>query len=74
MQRRICKEDVSEYSTEELSDDIDTEQDEEVLYRSGRLKRSSGNTTVHLVNSSTDLELTLSQDLNWSDCMADLSS
>ena len=57
MQRRIRKEDVSEYSTQEPSDDIDTEQDEEVLYRSGRLERSSGNTTVHLVNSSTNLEL-----------------
>ena len=57
MQRRISKEDVSEYSTEEPSDDIDTEQDEEVLYRSGRLEWSSGNTTVHLVNSSTGLEL-----------------
>lgn len=58
MHRRIRREDVSEYSTEEPSDDIDTEQDEEVLYRSGRLERSTGNASVHLVNSSSsDLEL-----------------
>lgn len=52
MHRRIRKVDVSEYSTEETSEDIDTAQDEEVQYRSGRLERSSGNATVHLVNNS----------------------
>lgn len=52
MHRKIRKADVSEYSTEEPSEDIDTTQDEEIQYRSGRLERSSGNSTVHLVNSS----------------------
>jgi hypothetical protein len=50
MHRKIRKIDVSEYSSEEPSDDIDTEQDEDVQYRSGRLERSSGNTTLRLVN------------------------
>lgn len=49
MHRKIRKVDVS---TEEQSDDIDTDQDEEIQYRSGRLERSSGNTTIHLVNNS----------------------
>jgi hypothetical protein len=50
MHRKISKIDVSEYSNDEPSDNIDTEQDEDVQYRSGRLERSSGNTTLRLVN------------------------
>ncbi len=52
MHRAIRKVDVSEYSNEDPSDDIDTAQDEEIQYRSGRLERSSGNATFHLVNDS----------------------
>ena len=49
MHRKIRKVDVS---AEEQSEQVDTEQDEDIQYRSGRLERSSGNTTVHLVNNS----------------------
>ena len=52
MQRKIRKEDVSELSSEDSMEDIDTAQDEEIQYRSGRLERSSGNTMIHLVNES----------------------
>ncbi len=52
MHRKIRKTDVSEYSDEEPSDDIDTAQDEEIQYRSGRLERSSGKASFHLVNDS----------------------
>jgi hypothetical protein len=50
MHRKISKIDVSEYSNDEPSDNIDTEQDEDVQYRSGRLERSSGYTTLRLEN------------------------
>ena len=53
MQRRICKEDVSEYSTEELSDDIDTEQDEEVLYRGGPVPIRTAGTVFRQHHSSS---------------------
>jgi hypothetical protein len=57
---------VNEYSNEEPSDNIDTEQDEDVQYRSGRLERSSGNTTLRLVNETNsntddDPSITLSE-------------
>ncbi|ORU94288.1 MAG: hypothetical protein A6F71_09225 [Cycloclasticus sp. symbiont of Poecilosclerida sp. M] len=52
MQRKIRKEDVSEFSSEDSLEDIDTAQDEEIQYRSGRLERSSGNTMFHPVNAS----------------------
>ena len=52
MQRKIRKEDVSELSSEDSMEDIDTAQDEEIQYRSGRLERSSGNTMIHFVNES----------------------
>ena len=55
MRREIRKVDVKEYSDENPSDDIDTAQDEEVQYRSGRLERSSGNASFHLLkNNATD--------------------
>lgn len=54
MHRSIRKADVT---SEKLSDGIDTAQDEEVQYRSGRLERSSGNASFHLVkNSEADEE------------------
>ena len=43
---------MSELSSEDSMEDIDTAQDEEIQYRSGRLERSSGNTMIHLVNES----------------------
>ena len=52
MQRTIRKEDMSELSSEDSMEDIDSAQDEEIQYRSGRLERSSGSTMVHLVNNS----------------------
>lgn len=56
MHRKVRKDDVSEYSTGEPSEDLETETDEEVQYRSGRMERSSGNVSAHLVNS-TDSDL-----------------
>lgn len=59
MKRTIRRDDVSEYSNEVTKDDIDTTKDEEIQYRSGRLEKSSGVTTFHLVNNSyndSDLE------------------
>lgn len=52
MKREVRRIDVSEYSSEASRDDIDTSKDEEVVYREGKLQRSSGNTSFHLVNDS----------------------
>ena len=52
MHRSIRKEDVSEISDEDSLEDIDTAQDDEIQYRSGRLERASGNTMFHPVNES----------------------
>ena len=49
MHRTIRKADVT---SEKLSKDIDTAQDEEVQYRGGRMEQSSGNTSFHLVETS----------------------
>lgn len=63
MRRTIHKVDVSEYASEEPSEDVETAQDEEIQYQSGRMERSSGNTSVYLVNNSnSDLDsISLSQ-------------
>jgi hypothetical protein len=47
MHRTIRKADIT---SEKRSPDVDTAQDEDIQYRSGRLERSSGNTSFHLVN------------------------
>ena len=52
MHRSIRKEDMSEISGEDSLEDIDTAQDDEIQYRSGRLERASGNTMFHPVNES----------------------
>ena len=49
MHRTIRKADVT---SEKLSKDIDTAQDEEVQYRGERMEQSSGNTSFHLVETS----------------------
>lgn len=55
MRRKIRKVDMSEFSDD---DDIETAQDEEIQYRSGRLQRSSGNASFYLVNdTSSDPDL-----------------
>ena len=68
MHRKIRKSDVTELSGQEkMSGDIETAQDEDIQYRSGRLERSSGNASFNLANNSNldsdgDLEpLSLSQ-------------
>ena len=68
MHRKIRKSDVTELSGQEkMSGDIETAQDEDIQYRSGRLERSSGNASFNLANDSNsdsdgDLEtLSLSQ-------------
>ena len=50
MHRRVSKKDVSAYSNQEASDDVDSSVDEEVEYRNGRLERSSGNSTFNVMN------------------------
>ena len=50
MHRTVRSEDVSEYSTEKPTDEIETATDEDIEYRLGRLEKSSGNTTFRLVN------------------------
>ena len=52
MHRSVRKEDVREISGEDSLEDIDTAQDDEIQYRSGRLERASGNTMFHPVNES----------------------
>ncbi len=51
MRREVHKSDISDYSSKASKDDIDTFK-EEVDYRDGKLQRSSGNTSFHLVNDS----------------------
>ena len=50
VKRTIRKNDVNQYSTDVVQDDVDTSKDEEVVYQSGKLKRSSGKTSFQLVN------------------------
>ena len=52
MKREVRKSDISDYSSKASKDDIDTSKDEEIEYRDGKLQRSSGNTSFHLVNDS----------------------
>ena len=52
MKRSVRRGDVSQYSIDAPAEDIDTSKDEEVEYESGKLKRSSGNATFHLLNDS----------------------
>lgn len=53
MKRTVRKDDVEEYSNDANKDDIDTSKDEEIQYRSGKLERSAGRTSFHLVNDSS---------------------
>ncbi len=53
MNREVRKNDINDYSSRTSKDDIDTSTDEEIEYQDGKLQRSSGNTSFHLVNDST---------------------
>ncbi len=55
MKREVRKNDIIDYSSsEESKDDIETSTDEEIeySYQDGKLQRSSGNTSFHVVNDS----------------------
>lgn len=52
MRREVRKSDIRDFSSSASKDDIDTSKDEEIEYRDGKLQRSSGNTSFHLVNDS----------------------
>lgn len=66
MKRTIRKEDVKEYADEGAGDDVDTTKEEEIVYRSGKLEKSSGTATFRLVNRSNIDDSTDDEDSTFS--------
>jgi len=50
MHREIHTDDVSEFSSETDTEDIETDTSEDIQYRNGRLEKSSGSTFFNLVD------------------------